>query len=231
MTFESRVTIASGVLALGALLHFAFVQYLEAAGPMPTIHLKHDLTEFPTQLSEWQGVDLPQKNEGYGDDNLFRTYENPDTKQALTLWMVYSEVGEDRGHHPEVCLKVAGNREDTRVRNALPVEGHGSPIQQYRFVAPDGSSQWVFYWHYTLMPPRTGANELQLKYQRMHKRPSSLTIEVFAPETVIENADGAREFVRLVDHQIQQFVGPYAIRGSKRINVMVVDEEARPEDH
>ena len=37
----------------------------------------------------------------------------------------------------------------------------------------------------------------------------------------------AKEFVKLVDAQIQEFVGSNAERGSKRMSVMVVDEDFR----
>lgn len=229
MPLENRVTLGITLMIAAAVVHFAVVRYLEAAGPMPTVHLKQPLANLPTSLGEWDGEDLPPAEGAiYGDDYAFRSYRNRRTQQTLTLWVVYSEVGEDRGHHPDVCMKVAGKVEDKAAARTFPVEGHSAPIQQYRFLDADGSMS-VFYWHYTMQPPPDpSTSALQRRYQALHKRPSSMTIEVFAPERVAEDAEKAREFVRLIDAELQRFVGPHAVRGSKRIPVMVVDENARP---
>lgn len=230
MPFERRVYYVIGILVAAAVSYLGLTVYLEAAGPLRTVHLTQPLSNVPKTLGNWVGQDLSMENRStYGDDHLFRRYTNPRTNQSVTLWMVYSTVGKDRGHHPEVCMMVAGKQEDTRVRQTFNVAGHDEPVQQFRFLDTHGS-QWVFYWHYTLLPPENeNISGIQRRYQRMHKRPSSLTIEVFAPERLQADGEGAREFVKLLDASLQDIVGGTAVRGSKRIPVWVVDQDLRQE--
>jgi hypothetical protein len=127
-------------------------------------------------------------------------------------------------------MAVAGKREDRTARRTCPVEGPGDPVQQYRFTGPLGRPQWVFYWHYTLEPPppKRPLNRFQKLYQRLRRRPSSVTIEVFAPENSSNSAELARQFVRLVDQALRQHMGPTAERGSRRLPVTVVDPDQMP---
>jgi hypothetical protein len=139
--------------------------------------------------------------------------------------MVYSRSGVDRNHHPEVCMAVTGKPEDKTARQTCPVDGPGDPVQQYRF-GRAGDRQWVFYWHYTIMPPpNESLTAVQRLYQRLRRRPSSVSIEVFAPENSAEDAESAREFVRLVDAAVRDVVGPTAVRSSQRLPVTLVDPE------
>lgn len=122
-------------------------------------------------------------------------------------------------------MAVAGQAEDTTVRTVLPLPGHAAPVQQYRFGAP-GERTWVFYWHYTLIPEKAAAvSDLQRFYQRLHRRPSSATLEVFAHAETPEDVENARQFVGLVDAAIQPNVGPSAIRGSQRKPVTIIRTE------
>jgi len=99
-------------------------------------------------------------------------------------------------------------------------------VEQYRFQGPAGDSQWVFYWHYTLPPPdNSELHPWQRIYQRLRHRPSSITVEVFAPENSPSDVEFARQFVRLVDAALRAHVGPTAIRGSDRLQVTVVEPE------
>lgn len=230
MPLDRRILYILGILAMGGAGFFAFTVYLEAAGSLPTVYLNQPLANVPRGLGDWVGKDLQADEDAlYGDDHLYRAYTNTRTDQQITVWMIYSTVGKDRGHHPDVCMTVAGKQEDESLRQTFPVDGHPEPVQQYRFIDAEGS-QWVFYWHYTMLPPENATiSTMQRRYQRRHKRPSSLTIEVFAPERLEVEGDveGAREFVKLLDAEIQSFVGSNAVRGSKRIPVWVVDQDLR----
>lgn len=199
-------------------------RHVEAAGPLMDMPLQIALDDLPLELGDWRGQDRPIEDERalYADQHLQRTYQHTQRPQSLTLWIVYSRDGEDRGHHPEVCMAVAGKPEDTAGRRTCVVPGHPVPVQQYRFGRP-GDQQLVFYWHYTLPPPdRAEVDSIQRSYQQLRRRPSSVTLEVFAPEFSDEDAEFARQFVSLVDAAIQQHVGPSAIRGSQRLPVTVV---------
>ena len=136
--------------------------------------------------------------------------------------MVYSRVGEDRGHNPELCMAVAGQPEDPTAREIFPVEGHPVGVYQYRFGRP-GDRQLVYYWHYTLVPPpEPGIDQIQRLYQRRRQLPASLTIELFAPELTPEDGKYAREFVHLVDQAVQEYVGPTAVRGCDSLPIFTV---------
>ena len=109
--------------------------------------------------------------------------------------------------------------------------GDEQAVQQYRFAGPTGDRQWVFYWHYT-MPPvdPPDITGLQRLYQRLRRRPSSVTIEVFAPEHSGSDAEFARQFVALVDQALAAHVGPTGQRGNRRLPVTVVEPRAAPID-
>lgn len=230
MKLAPRIAIAGVLLAAGLAGKIALSRHVEAAGELPRVPLAKPLAELPPQLGDWQGRDQEiEDNLRYGDDHLQRVYVHPGRRQMLSVWMAYSGVGTDRGHHPEVCMAVAGKPEDRDVRRTFDCPGHPQPIQQYRF-GRAGDRQWVFYWHYTLPPPPGGeVDAVQRLYQRMRRRPSSITIEVFAPEQSADDVEAAQEFVRLLDAALQEHLGPTARRGSQRTPVTYVEAVAPPE--
>ncbi len=119
-------------------------------------------------------------------------------------------------------MSVAGQREVTAARQKFNVPGHPEPVLQYQFTG-SGGSQWVYYWYYRLSGKTEGELDvLQRFHLRMHHRPSSATLQVFAPSRTKEAADGARQFVRLVDAAIQSHVGKTAVRGNRRKHVTVI---------
>jgi len=205
-------------------------RHLEAAGPLPSVPLRAPLSSLPLELGPWRGVDVPIEDERflYADQHLQRTYYDARRNQAISVWIAYSTEGTDRRHHPEVCMDVAGKTEDVSVRQALDVPGPGDRVQQFRFGTP-GSGQWVFYWHYTLRPDDDEQNDtLQRAYQRMRKLPSSMTVEVFAPELDEDDIDAARDFVRRLAVETQLLAGPDAERGSERLPVTVINDAPPP---
>jgi hypothetical protein len=225
-----RGALALGVLIGGWISLGAFESHVQAPGPLLVTELVKPLAELPLQLGDWKGSDRPITDEKtlYADQHLQRLYVNVRTQQSVLVWLAYSRDGEDRGHHPEVCMAVAGRPEDASERQTFPAPGHIAPIQQYRFGTP-GDRQWVYYWHYTLTPPKTAeTTELQRFYQRLHRRPSSITLEVFAPESRPTDGEHAREFALLLDEAIQSHLVPTATRGSQRLPVTVIQGEDAP---
>lgn len=211
------------LLAVGLAAHSLLARHVLGGGGAQPGTLVRRLADLPLVLGEWQGADQPvEQRQQYADEHLHRTYVHASRGQSLVLWMAYSRTGADRGHHPEVCMAVAGQPEDTSVRRTLPLAGSGEPVQQYRFGLP-GERQWVFYWHYTLPseePPHLDA--IQRLRRRVVERPASITIEVFAPEHMPEDAEGAQEFVRLVDAALQAHLPAGARRGSTREPVIML---------
>ena len=175
MRTQSRVAVVAGTLGIALAAKTALFRHLEAAGPLPAVPLAKSLEAFPQVLGPWRGGDLPPADARllYGDERLSRVYSHGNRKQGVRLWMVYSATGEDRGHHPEVCMRAAGMTENPRGRSVLPAAGHPQPIQQYLFGRPgEGEGLLGFYWHYTLAPPRDETTSpLQRAYQQLPTPP------------------------------------------------------------
>jgi exosortase/archaeosortase family protein len=222
-----RVAVVAGTVGIALAAKTALFQHLQAAGPLPSVHLTSPLQAFPFGLERWTGQEaVTDPRFVYGDDHLSRVYQPGDHSQAFYLWMVYSATGEDRGHHPEVCMRAAGMPEDPRGRKSLPAPGHSQPIQEYRFGrAGEGEGLVGFYWYYTLEPPAAeSASALQRAYQRCQRRPASLTIEVFTRVVAEQDVRVARDFVLAVDRAAQAFLPAGAVRGSRRLPVFLVNE-------
>lgn len=221
-----RWIVAWSVLVIGALGYLALRGHALAAGRLEPVALARPLAEFPLELGAWRGQDRPMEGTlaFQPDDQLQRVYLEPATRRAVLIWMVYSAEGADRGHHPEVCMAVAGKPEDATARRAIPIDGHPIPVQQFVF-GHEPERQRVFYWHYTLPSPRDAhSTRLQRLYQRLSRRPASLTIEVFAEEGGSdESPDAVLDFVRELDRAAQAQVGPGAIRGSHRLPITAID--------
>lgn len=226
MKLLPRFFVAIGVIITGLIAQTLLFAHLNAVNRIPQAKLTDALSKFPKQLGSWQGEDLTIGDDlRYADEHFSRRYINETTHQQVWLWMVYSATAEDRGHNPEVCFQVAGQREDPYGRREVEVEGHESPVQQMRFGDAD-KRQLVYYWHYALPSPEVeGLNALQRKYQEWSRSKASITLEVFAPEAGEGTAEGAIEFVKLADAAIQHFVGPGARRGCDRRFVTLTGEE------
>lgn len=209
----------------GGLGQFALWHHVAAAGPPPAETLLRPLAELPLVFPDWQGQAHPVDDPRLlaGDERLSRRYRRGPDGPAADVWLVYSQVGADRGHHPEVCMAVAGQTEDPAGRATVAVPGHPGPVQQYRFGAP-GRSQLVYYWHYTLAaPPDAPADLLQRIYRRSRWRPASVTLEVFMQEQTPADAAWARELVRQLDAALQPHLPPGAVRASDRTPVTVIE--------
>jgi len=234
--FPVRLGLTFALLTGGWLGQWSLERHVQAQGPSQVVPLARPLAALPFELGDWLGVDEEVENKLwlYGDEYVRRKYTHRTRHQDIFVWLVYSGEGEDRGHHPEICLRVAGIAEDPAQRTTLAVDGHAAPVQQYRFGVV-GATQWVFYWYYTLPSERLAElTDLQRFYQRLHRRPSSTTLEVFAPERDPEDGNYAREFVKLLDAAIQSHVGPNAVRGSQRKPVAVIrgpETTAEPDRH
>lgn len=223
MSLSRRMWTAALLLGLGLTAHGLLARHLQAGGAGQPGRLIRPLADLPLVLGEWRGQDQSvQERERYADEHVRRTYVHAASGQTVLLWLAYSRVGSDRGHHPEVCMAVAGQPEDKSVRQTLPLPGPGEPVQQYRFGVL-GQRQWVFYWYYTLPtsePP--GLDAVQRLRRRLVEREASLTIEVFAAENASDNIEIVREFVRLVDAALQAHLPPKARRGSTRDPVILL---------
>lgn len=229
MRFPTRIAILLGILATVACAQAAVRAHM-AASTLPEVRLGHKLAEFPDQIDDWSGRDTPVSDPSflYADDHLHRVYGLPQTGQNLVLWMAYSTHAVDRQNNPEVCMTSHGHVEDVASRQLVRVAGRGEPIQVYRFIHPtSGSSEWVFYWHYTLAPLEKlrELTPLQRRYHLSRHQFSSVSIEVFVPQRSDADLPGAISFVTAVDEQLRQFLPSEAVRGSARLPIKPVGDD------
>lgn len=235
MSLLTRSLLALVLLGTALGVQTALWWHLQSAPPLANVAPKRALADaIPLEIGDFVGQDVEiAENLLYGDDHLKRTYVHKKTGQPITLWMIYSKVGEDRGHHPEICMAVAGQAENPQGRGALDVPGSEVPIQQFLFGRP-GRQLWVYYWHYTLKPTREpGTSELQRVYQRLQRRFSSVTLHVSAYDALPQSRELAAEFVTQLDAAFQDDLPENAYRGSDRTPVRRIDgpppgEEATP---
>jgi hypothetical protein len=232
MKLVNRFIVLMVVLVIGLLVQGVLFGYLDQA-KLPPAQLTAKLAKFPPQLGPWQAIEAPlEEPYDFADDYVRRHYVNTETGQVVLLWMVYSDVGEDRDHNPVVCQGVAGKIEDLSARQSIAVAGHPAPVQQHRFGSDDRHT-YVYYWYYMLpSEQRANLSTVQQIYSEIRQPPAGMTIEVFwDPEQVARGfeerksehtAQSAIEFVKLVDAEAQRFVGPKANRGSARRPVKVL---------
>ena len=225
MKLLKRFLIMMSLVLVGLIVQGVLFAHLSAARDIPPGSLNGPLAEIPMRLGSWMGQDLPiEEKLKYADEHFQRGFINVENGQQLTLWMVFSQTGVDREHHPEICFQVAGQQEDANARTYVEVGERDAPVQQMRF-GVENQHQLVYYWHYTLPRPEVeGLPSLQLEYQKLRRRSASVTMQVFAPEMSEHTAERAIEFVKLADAAMQPLVGPDAARGSNRLPVTFVAE-------
>lgn len=223
MTTIPRRYFALAVLLLAAgSLQWLLMQHVRAAGDQPAARPTAPLAELPTRLGEWTGEDRPIDPQlDFADDALHRVYRHGSTGQQVVVWIAYSAVAADRGHHPQVCMAVLGKHESEQKRALLPLAGHDEPVQQMHFGQP-GEATWTFYWHYGLADGRAEKLDLlQQLYRRARRLPASVTIEVFSAQQSPRELHAAQQFVALLDAALQPLVGPEAHRGSRQLPITI----------
>lgn len=186
--------VASAALALGVVAQFGLTTHLRAAGELSYPTLTAPLATLPLVVNDpatgqpmWKGKDMPGAADAIrsklpyrADDLLVRAYYNVDGV-GVQLYMVHSRAGEDRKHHPEICIReVSGAPEDLSFRAQVPIRPDGSArAQRFRFRTGVGRSIVVYYWHYTPVPvPDPGRSRLQRLHLRLGVAAPSLTAQV-----------------------------------------------------
>ena len=225
MPLATRVICLLVVLCGAAAGQAAIARRLSADAPPRPGTLRAPLAALPLELGPWIGEDRPIDDDRwlYADEHLQRIYRHRHTGQTVWLWMAFSTTGVDRGHHPQVCMAVAGRPEDRSIDPAFEAFDAAPPLAQFRF-GDDGDAQRVYYWHYTLpSPDESGLDALGRAFWRLRQRPASLSMELAATEQSTEEIADVEALVRLIALAIDTNLAPAnAQRGSRRLPVAIV---------
>jgi hypothetical protein len=194
MTTAARIWLATVMLGAalavqtGLLVHMVF-------GPDNTYPaMLKSFSELPSSLREkvpeetaltWSFVAHPAEKEirprlpFVPADLVYRYCKCEQRNVDAVCYIVHSEDGEDRKHHPEICIRdVQGVPEDKSGRENLRL-GEDRPVQRFSFKRSPSEAVTVYYWHYTFAPePREGQSRLQLLYQTFSRNPPSVTVQV-----------------------------------------------------
>lgn len=195
MSLNARLLVAAAILGLGLLARVGLRIHLNASGANTYPFMEKPLEEFPLQLATtrkddstvWKGVDagnlerfkqdLPYKVDGL----LFRFYSTAAFPLPVQLYAVHSREGEDRKHHPEICIRdVTGAPEDFAARQILYLDGDEKrPVQRFQFETGTQQAITVYYWHYTF-EPMGGQQQsfLQYLHQKLGTPAPSITVQI-----------------------------------------------------
>ena len=146
--------------------------------------------EFPAAQKQpaWRGVELDDLREKtrtslpfQADDLAYRAYQTADGRTTVQIYMVHSRAGEDRRHHPEVCIQqVSGAPEVPNSRAQIALAGEGRLAQRFRFQTGGGRTMAVYYWHYTVQPAVRPWSPFQQIHQNLGTEKPSVTMQVTA---------------------------------------------------
>ncbi|MFO0970112.1 MAG: exosortase/archaeosortase family protein [Gemmataceae bacterium] len=117
---------------------------------------------------------------------LSRFYGNGIARPSVELYMVYSREGEDRKHHPDICMRDVGGMPEAVEKSGPVFLDKEKRRVAMRLCYRVGTNRFttVYYWHYTF-----DANEAETEtvLQRIHRRSRgaapSITVQVSTMET------------------------------------------------
>ncbi len=241
MCLKRRLTIAAGCLTVGLLGQWALQWHLASGEPDCFPALTRNLAQLPLEFatesplvhSAWLGKVSPNEESlrrslpFRADEIISRSYGNDKGDAPVDLYMVYSREGEDRKHHPEICIRdVAGATELTRARKTLFLDSEKKrPIMRFCFQTGTNQFVTVYYWHYTLHPASyEGKTFLQVVHQKMSRPAPSLTVQaaIHASER-LEHVEDV--FLRWLDgHLRREHLPPSATMGCERLPIALIRE-------
>jgi hypothetical protein len=194
MTTTSRLRLSIGLLGAALAVQTGLLAHM-SYGPTNTYEpLRKSFAALPTSLrtesggaapSEWSFVPLPAEKEIRKKlpfvpvDLTFRHCRAADRNVEAACYIVHTENGEDRRHHPEICIRdVQGLPEDASGRHVVPI-GDDRNVQRICFARTRSDITTIYYWHYTVLPEvQDGQSWLQVLYQTFSRTPPSVTVQV-----------------------------------------------------
>jgi hypothetical protein len=248
MSLSRRLMLVAGCLAVGVLGQLALGWHLSGASAGAYPDLARDLDALPTELTNplepraaddswapatWYGADRSDREAlkakiDFADSLCARNYRPGATGPPVSLYMVYSRAGEDRNHHPEICIReAAGAPEDLSARAIVYLDAaRQRPVQRFRFRVGSTQNMTVYYWHYTLDPVfPEGQTFLQVLHQKMSRSAPSVTVEVSTLAPPGELPAVEKDFLVAVDAVLQRdYLPPTARIGCDRLPIGVIRE-------
>jgi hypothetical protein len=248
MSLSRRLMLVAGCLAVGVLGQLALGWHLSGAAAGTYPDLTRDLNRLPLELAKplperaaddswapatWYGADRPDLEAlrtkiDFADSLCARNYRPASAGPVVSLYMVYSQAGEDRNHHPEICIReAAGAPEVLGDRAIVYLDAAGQrPVQRFRFLVGSTQCMTVYYWHYTLDPMfPEGQTFLQVLHQKMSRTAPSVTVEVstLAPPGDLPAVE--KDFLVAVDAALlRDHLPPTARIGCDRLPIGVIRE-------
>jgi hypothetical protein len=220
------------------------IAHMRGGAALAYAHLRKSISEFPltfttskspAKSTAWIGMvhpaeaDTRTKLPFTPDALLLRTYVKDDHSLALSLYMVHSRQGDDRKHHPEVCIRdVTGAAEDLASRKILFVDAEQKrTIQRFRFQTGPTQYTTVYYWHYTLpRVPREGETSLQVMYQRINTPAPSITVQVSLSAEAEQHDAVEKGFLVYLDQALKdQYLPEGTVMACDRIPIALQTRE------
>jgi EpsI family protein len=185
-TCTSSVSLKLPILLSACLLLMQGLLYYHLQQGSLHYQVEHILfDQLPWQLGSWNGTPHPEqdrieKQATFADATMLRAYSNK-TGQAAAVYLVYSASGRDRLHHPEICLRDAGGASEWKPgHRMLSLDAQGKrQVERLCYERQRNQRTTVYYWHYTMIPPRASNQTLlqRLHWMQQDQWPS-ITIQV-----------------------------------------------------
>ncbi len=196
MTTSKRIWLAVGVLGIalavqtGLQAHMMFGptnSYPELRKPLVQLPMVFETERKDEAPLAWGFVtsasekDTLKKLPFVPLEMVYRRGRSPALNVDVECYIVHSQNGEDRKHHPEICTRdVQQIPEDPAGREIIFLGGDPKrPVQRFSFLNGPAQSTTVYYFHYTILPEeREGQSWLQRLHQMYGRNPPSMTVQV-----------------------------------------------------
>jgi hypothetical protein len=242
MKLAARMALPLGLLLAFVVGEFFFRRHLSRFDEGAYPDLLAPFAELPMELksemgaasfaANWEGVqhgdiDEVRKHLPYqADDLTLRLYKEANTGVQLQLYMVYSKIGDDRKHHPEICIRdVSGAPEELSFRKTIELDAEGTRrVQRFRFVTGSSTRTTVYYWHYTFPPIAQPERDwLQTIHLQLRHPSPSMTVQIATAAPPIGLDLIEQSFLRAVDGALKsRHLPPSALCGCDRLPIGLV---------
>lgn len=145
MGVRGAVTLSVVLLVISGVLYRSVADRLDRISDTP-ITLEKPLSEFPLQVSDWQGEDMEMSESvlkiAGNDDYLSRLYVHDTTRQWASVYVAYTARPRTmRNHRPQVCYPSAGWIKDSSEKSNFTTEsGREVDCLIHRFHKPAPST-------------------------------------------------------------------------------------------